>query len=62
AAILGILIFNILRLYMLIEIKLNYIAYFDIFHTYIFPAIIYFITFLLMILWVKFIGKKPTEN
>lgn len=62
AAILAILIFNILRLYVLIEIKLNYINYFDIFHTYIFPAIIYFITFLLMILWVKFIGKKPTEN
>ncbi|MCF8429702.1 MAG: hypothetical protein K9G64_06170 [Bacteroidia bacterium] len=62
AAIIVILIFNILRLYVLIEIKLNYIFYFDIFHTYIFPATIYFITFLLMVLWVKFIGRKPTEN
>lgn len=61
-AIIIILLFNIIRLYLLIEIKLNYVAFFDIFHTYIFPAIIYFITFLLMILWVKFIGKKPTEN
>ncbi len=62
AAIVVILIFNILRLYVLIEIKLNFISYFDIFHTYIFPAIIYFITFLLMVLWVKFIGRKPTEK
>lgn len=62
AAILGILVFNIFRLYMLIEIKLNYITYFDIFHTYIFPAIIYFITFLLMVFWVKFIGYKSTQK
>ena len=62
AAIIVILIFNILRLYVLIEIKLNYISYFDIFHTYIFPATIYFITFLLMVLWVKFIGRKPTKS
>ncbi len=62
AAILSIILFNILRLYILIEIKLNYIYYFDIFHTYIFPIIIYFITFILMVLWVKFIGRKPNEN
>ena len=62
AAVLTILIFNILRLYILIEIKINYISYFDIFHTYIFPAIIYFITFILMVLWVKFIGRKSIEN
>ena len=62
AAILTILIFNILRLYILIEIKINYSSYFDIFHTYIFPAFIYFITFLLMIFWVKFIGLKSTKN
>lgn len=57
-AIVSILIINILRLYLLIEIKLVYNVYFDIFHTYIFPAIIYFITFLLMVLWVKFINRK----
>ncbi|MFA9213909.1 MAG: exosortase family protein XrtF [Candidatus Methylacidiphilales bacterium] len=57
-AVLSILIINILRLYLLIEIKLVYNNYFDIFHTYIFPAIIYFITFLLMVLWVKFINRK----
>lgn len=57
-AIISILIINILRLYLLIEIKLVYNNYFDIFHTYIFPAIIYFITFLLMVFWVKFINRK----
>ncbi len=62
AAIIAILIFNIFRLYVLIEIKINYTSYFDVFHTYIFPAIIYFITFLLMVLWVKFIGIKPNKN
>ena len=62
AAIIAILIFNIFRLYVLIEIKINYTSYFDVFHTYIFPAIIYFITFLLMVLWVKFIGRKQTKN
>ena len=62
AAIIAILIFNIFRLYVLIEIKINYTSYFDVFHTYIFPAIIYFITFLLMVLWVKFISNKPTKN
>jgi exosortase family protein XrtF len=62
AAILSILLFNIFRLYILIEIKINYTSYFDIFHTYIFPAIIYFITFLLMVLWVKFISLKQTKN
>lgn len=60
-AIVSILIINILRLYLLIKIKLVYNTYFDIFHTYIFPAIIYFITFLLMVLWVKFINRK-TRN
>ena len=62
AAVLTIFIFNILRIYILIEIKINYSSYFDIFHTYIFPAIIYFITFLLMVLWVKFISIKQTKN
>jgi hypothetical protein len=62
AAILVILLFNILRLYILIEIKISYTSYFDIFHTYIFPAIIYFITFLLMVFWVKFIGHKSTQK
>jgi exosortase family protein XrtF len=62
AAIIAILLFNILRLYILIEIKINYTSYFEIFHTYIFPVILYFITFLLMVFWVKFIGRKQTKN
>lgn len=61
-AILSILIINILRLYLLIEIKLNFNNYFDIFHTYLFPAIIYFFTFLLMVFWVKFIKKNSINE
>jgi exosortase family protein XrtF len=57
-----ILFFNILRLYLLIEIKIYYNNLFDVFHTYVFPAIIYFITFILMVLWVKFIDKKTKLN
>jgi exosortase family protein XrtF len=61
-AIISILIINILRLYLLIEIKLAFSSYFDVFHTYIFPAIIYFITFLLMVFWVKFINRKTSNE
>ncbi len=61
-AIISILIINILRLYLLIEIKLNFNTYFDIFHTYLFPAIIYFFTFLLMVFWVKFIKRNSINE
>lgn len=61
-AIISILIINILRLYLLIKIKLAFSTYFDVFHTYIFPAIIYFITFLLMVFWVKFINRKTSNE
>ena len=61
-AILSLLIFNILRLYLLIEIKLKFNTYFDIFHTYLFPAIIYFFTFLLMVIWVKFIKRNAINE
>lgn len=61
-AIISILVINILRLFVLIEIKINYNQFFDIFHTYIFPTIIYFITFLLMVIWVKFIKKSSNEH
>ncbi len=44
---------NVLRLYLLIQIKMNRVYYFDFFHTYVFPAIIYLFAFLLMVLWVK---------
>ncbi len=44
---------NVFRLFVLIKIKLLRPAYFDFFHVYAFPAIIYLIAFLLMVGWVK---------
>lgn len=44
---------NVLRLFILIRIKIFHPEYFDFFHTYAFPAIIYFFAFLLMVVWVK---------
>lgn len=52
---------NILRLYILIRIKRNEPQYFNFFHTYAFPAIIYFFAFLLMVLWVKKFVKPATH-
>jgi exosortase/archaeosortase family protein len=51
-------IINIIRLYILVEIKISTPQFFELFHTYIFPIILYFITFILMIVWVKFFNKK----
>lgn len=55
-------IVNLVRLYLLVEIKLSNPQFFDLFHTYIFPIILYFITFLLMIVWVRFFNKKEDVN
>ena len=52
---------NVLRLYILIRIRIQSPQYFDFFHVYAFPAIIYFIAFLLMIVWVK-MGELKSEN
>ncbi len=50
---------NILRLFILIRVKINQPQYFDFFHTYAFPAIIYFFAFLLMVSWVKWWVREP---
>ncbi len=50
---------NVLRLYVLIRIKMVHPSSFDFFHTYVFPAIIYFIAFLLMVVWVRKFGSAP---
>ncbi|MDP1725503.1 MAG: hypothetical protein Q8M15_01870 [Bacteroidota bacterium] len=53
---------NVLRLYLLIQIKMNRVYYFDFFHTYIFPAIIYLFAFLLMVVWVmRFVKVIPVH-
>ena len=51
---------NVLRLYVLIRIKIVHPSWFDFFHAYAFPAIIYFFAFLLMVVWVKrFASAQP---
>jgi exosortase family protein XrtF len=49
---------NIFRLFILIEIKRNYPEHFHFFHVYVFPAILYSISFVIMILWVKKVSNK----
>ncbi|MFN4083517.1 MAG: hypothetical protein ACK4K9_07800 [Bacteroidia bacterium] len=44
---------NIIRLYILIRIKISTPLYFDFFHVYVFPAIIYLMAFVIMVWWVK---------
>lgn len=44
---------NVLRLFVLIRIKINQPSWFDFFHTYAFPSIIYFFAFLLMVVWAR---------
>ena len=45
---------NILRLWILVQIKTKNADYFPLFHEYIFPAILYGIAFLIMVFWVKY--------
>lgn len=45
---------NQLRLLALIQVQLHYPSHFAFFHEYLFPAIIYFFAFLLMIGFTKF--------
>lgn len=44
---------NLLRLFALVHVKLMHPHLFDFFHTYLFPAAIYGVAFLLMVWWVK---------
>jgi exosortase/archaeosortase family protein len=46
---------NILRLITLIQLKIQKPDLFEIFHTYLFPAILYAFAFGLMVWWVKMI-------
>lgn len=45
---------NVLRLWLLVQIKSNYTAYFLLFHEYVFPSLLYAFAFLIMVFWVKF--------
>ncbi len=45
---------NVLRLWLLVQIKYNYTAYFPLFHEYVFPSLLYGFAFLIMVFWVKF--------
>lgn len=55
---------NLLRLVVLIQIKIQKPDMFEIFHTYLFPAILYAFAFGLMVWWVKMVQKnqKPDES
>lgn len=53
---------NIIRLLALIAIKINYPTYFEFFHTYAFPAILYAFAFGLMLVWIQLQSRKPNEN
>lgn len=52
---------NVLRLYVLVHFKLMHPHLFELFHTYVFPAAIYGVAFLLMVWWVKFVAKNANK-
>lgn len=52
-AVILLLLANILRLYLLVYIRLGYPAHFDLFHEYLFPAILYLVAFVFMVIWVR---------
>ena len=51
---------NLLRLVFLIYLRKNYPSYFELFHEYIFPMVLYFLAFLMMVYWTR-IGKDETS-
>ena len=53
---------NLIRLVILIQIKMSNPSLFEIFHTYIFPAILYACAFGLMVWWVKMVQKKNINH
>ncbi len=52
---------NVLRLWLLVQIKYNYTPYFPLFHEYAFPALLYGFAFLIMVFWVKFQKNNSKE-
>jgi exosortase/archaeosortase family protein len=44
---------NIFRLWVLVQIKVNFSSYFSLFHEYLVPALLYGFAFLIMVFWVK---------
>jgi exosortase family protein XrtF len=65
-SIIALFIANFLRLYALIQIRLNWPNYFVFFHEYLFPSILYFFAFAIMVLWVRKVGSNqrtaPTNS
>lgn len=57
-SIIALFIANFLRLYALIQIKLFWSNYFVLFHEYIFPIILYFFAFAIMVIWVRKVGSN----
>ncbi|MFY8021435.1 MAG: hypothetical protein ACOVP1_09565 [Bacteroidia bacterium] len=53
---------NLIRLVILIQIKITNPSLFELFHTYIFPAILYAFAFGLMIWWVRIIQVKQSNS
>ncbi|MCK6612559.1 MAG: exosortase/archaeosortase family protein [Bacteroidia bacterium] len=49
---------NILRLIVLIRIKIAFPHWFDLFHTYVFPAALYAVAFGLMVWWTQLIKQN----
>lgn len=50
---------NILRLCSLIQIKASLPEWFNLFHDFVFPTVLYLVAFLIMVVWVK-MGEKLT--
>jgi exosortase/archaeosortase family protein len=59
-SIIALFIANFLRLYALIQIRLNWPNYFVFFHEYLFPSILYFFAFAIMVLWVRKVGSNQS--
>ena len=53
---------NLLRLLALIKIKIAQPPFFNFFHTYAFPAILYAFAFGLMLIWIKLQAKDKHEE
>lgn len=52
---------NIIRLYVLVQIRQSFPEYFVLFHEYVFPIILYAVAFVMMILWVRKNAIKKTN-
>ena len=54
-------LFNLLRIFGLYVVALNYQEYFYYIHKYIFTAFIYFIVFVLWIIWIFKLNVRPAK-